>query len=44
MAAASSFRAATRFLNRTQTAEFAGVGGPGYEIPRERNKLTHQNW
>ena len=26
----------------TTTAEFAGVGGPGYEIPRERNKLTHK--
>ena len=23
-------------------ANFAGMGGPGYEIPREKNKLTHQ--
>ena len=25
-----------------ETAEFAGNGGPGYQIPRERNALTHQ--
>ncbi len=24
------------------TMNFAGMGGPGYEIPREHNKLTHQ--
>lgn len=24
-----------------KTAEFAGGGGPGYQVPRERNKLTH---
>ena len=22
--------------------QFAGMGGPGYEVPREKNKLTHQ--
>jgi len=25
-----------------ETREFAGIGGPGYEIPREKNALAHE--
>ncbi len=24
------------------TKQYAGLGGPGYEVPREKNKLTHE--
>lgn len=27
---------------KEETKQFAGVGGPGYQIPRERNKSTHE--
>ena len=25
-----------------ETQQYSGVGGPGYQVPRERNSLTHQ--
>lgn len=30
------------FTRSAETKMYAGQGGPGYEIPRERNKLTHE--
>jgi hypothetical protein len=41
MALVSSFKVAIPLSKTPATEEFAGRGGPGYEIPREFNDLKH---